>query len=83
MIKNFEKYWFIVLVLFFKMNVLGFFFYTESLEISYLLEFTHSEKAIKLESKQNLYDVLLNIILGLDAVIVLFLIYYGIKKSAG
>jgi hypothetical protein len=82
MIKGFEKYWFVVLVLYFKLNILGFFFYTESLEITYLSEFAKADKIAKFESKQQLYNTIVNIVLVLDAAIVLFLIYYGIRKSA-
>ncbi|MDR6517197.1 hypothetical protein [Chryseobacterium camelliae] len=81
MIENFEKYWFIVLVLAFKINVLGFFFYTESLETAYLMEFAAEDKIAKLESKQHLYEGMLNGVLILDGAAVLFLIYYGIRKS--
>ena len=81
MIKTFEKYWFIVLVIFFKINILGFIFFTESLETEYFLKYAYQIKAEELRSKLNLFDTLFNAVLILDAGIVLFLIYYGIKKS--
>ncbi|WPO83274.1 hypothetical protein SD427_02695 [Chryseobacterium sp. JJR-5R] len=81
-LENFlRKYGFIVLVLCFKFNVLGFFFYVESLETAYLLESTGQDKIAKLESKQHVYDILVDIVLILDAAILLFLICYGIRKA--
>lgn len=81
-LENFlKKYGFIILVLGFKFNVLGFFFYVESLETAYLLEFASQDKIEKLESKRQIYDAIVNSVLILDAAIVLFLIYYGIRKA--
>lgn len=81
-LENFlKKYGFIILVLGFKFNVLGFFFYVESLETTYLLEFASQDKIEKLKSKQQIYDAIVNSVLILDAAIVLFLIYYGIRKA--
>jgi len=81
-LENFlKKYGFIILVLGFKFNVLGFFFYVESLETTYLLEFAGQDKIEKLKLKQQIYDAIVNSVLILDAAIVLFLIYYGIRKA--
>jgi hypothetical protein len=81
-LENFlKKNWFIVLVLCFKFNVLGFFFYVESLETTYLLEFASQDKIAKLESKQQVYTFIVNGVLILDAIILLFLVCYGIKKA--
>ncbi|WP_027387087.1 hypothetical protein [Chryseobacterium gregarium] len=79
--KFLKKYGFIILVLGFKFNVLGFFFYVESLETAYLLEFTSRDKIEKLESKQQIYNTIVDTVLILDAAILLFLIYYGIRKA--
>lgn len=79
--KFLKKYGFIILVLGFKFNVLGFFFYVESLKTTYLLEFARQDQAAKLESKQQIYNTIVEIVMILDAAIVLFLIYYGIRKA--
>lgn len=81
MIENFEKYWFVVLVLVFKINVLGFFFYTESLESAYLLKTAWKDKVSKLESRQHLYEIMLNAVFILDGVVALFLMYYAIRRA--
>ncbi|KMQ68044.1 hypothetical protein ACM39_09270 [Chryseobacterium sp. FH2] len=82
MIENFKKYWFVVLVLYFKINVLGFFFYVELLEVNYLLGFARQDKLARLEAKQHLYNAIVDIVLVLDGAMVLFLMYYVIRKSA-